>query len=1553
MENKKRSAILWSIIALIGLILLTLLGINFIGKKENPIVVASVQDNGTSEVVYGNTDDLSFSFLAEENAQGDVTYELVSQKNEDNKTVDYFKLVSERDNQIKVDKKINAGTYTLTIRVNAKGNNKYRSSSKDITYLYTVNKAKGKIDKVPAAVSNLVYNGKPQKLITPGESSTGKMLYKVNDGEYSEKIPEATDAGIYTVYFKVEGDENHEDVKEGYLLSSIDNGKSTSYYRPSSGYNTGFSLSGLIKTITDSSSIKYNPTPVGNKPRRNVEYTYDGNVYSNGYNPPAGVIMTGVSSGVNAGVYRAIYAPDLAHCWSDNSRDPVMVTLTIKKADPTVEFDIPVLYYDSSAQELLDGVEVEGGSIAFSLDDRIYTRSIPRAVNAGTYTVYYKVQGDRNHNDLSGSFEVTILKRPLIIPSTTSEFTYDMLPHAVDIDDYDFTTMYIVPSSDLIKTNAGLYFVEIEIRDPDNNEWENGETDSVVLKWRILEAEGSISIDPKPRDLTYNGKDQTLVSAGISLTGTMQYRLGETGEFDSALPKAMNAGKYNVYYYSQGSRNYKDTDVEVVEVEIKKADPAIKEYPQGLRIKVDGELHNLVTRGETDDGHFEYRVGKSSWSTEIPKASAEGDYWIEYRVIGDRNHNDTEAESVFTVLYKYDDATYTVEPEPIEDLVYDGNSHKLCTKGDSDEGTVVYSLDGENWSKNIPEATDAGKYEVLYMIIGDATHVDSDVSSFEVVINKAFLDVTLPVDDYVYNGEPQGDPVIAKTVLGEDAKIEYRTALGTYSEVVPQYEDVKTDILGRATSRTIYFRANAENHEEATGSYTITIEKKEFEVPYIKDNSIEYTGEEISPVIENYEFEYMSISGKDSATDVGNYILFISLDDKKNTQWTEGNSLDRMLYWTIERASVELVEPEAIEGLVYDTNSHELVTPGEAIGGTIKFSLDGRVFTEEIPTGIYDGFYIVYYRVDADSNHVSRPATEILAIIDAAQMTVNAPDQRYVFDYQAHGEPITDVITVDGSEFSVIYSDSEEAEFVPDVPVRTEAGTYTIYFVVGADHHYPVGESYNIIIDKADGVIESLPVANSGLVYNGQVQQLLASGGNSSTGTMMYSLDNENYSTETPSVVNAGDYIVYYYSKGDNNHNDTSVETLSVSVERATVDKPDISGNEFDYDGNYHGPDVTKYDHSLLSVTGNESEINAGDYVLVCSIIDKTNYKWTDGTDSDIEYNWVINKVPAEIISEPSGIKTTYNGLPQQLVVDGEVIGGEILYTLDGINYVPAEQMIATNANNYEVTYKVQGDSNHLDSKEKYYLKSIILPGTAQIERDPTAIEGLVYNGAPQQLILPGVANFDTDDYSIIMYSVNGERYSYDIPMGLNAGTYIINYMIDPTDNYSGTDEQQLMVTIDRAENPLAATQDPVTFSSVRGTPGRLHITEYLVPGAGELNYEIVSPHGRDFHLDGEYLVSSSQLGQGNHPVVLRISTVGDLNHKDKSVTMNITWTVRRNRDNSLMSTSMDDSDYTSFEDAFTESNNEINPLYELLENYVQIFGADGKLKLFKESSED
>lgn len=1544
MENKKSKIVFWSILALIALVLLGVLGINVLGMKDNPMAIVSVQDNGTEEVVYGNLNDYSFSFLAQEDAQGDVTYELVSQKDENNKTVDYFKLVSERDNQIKVDKKINAGTYTLTIRVNAKGNNKYRSSSKDITYLYTVNKAKGKIDKVPAAISNLVYNGKPQKLITPGESSTGKMLYKVNDGEYSEKIPEATDAGIYTVYFKVEGDENHEDVKEGYLLTSIGNGKNTSYYRPSYNTNTsGFSLSGLIKNITDSSSITYKPTPVGNKPRRNVEYTYDGNVYSNGYNPPAGVIMTGVSSGVNAGVYRAIYTPDIAHCWSDGSRDPVMVTLTIKKAQSSVEFDLPILYYNGSYQQLIDNADVDGGIIRYSLDDRIYTRSIPQAVNAGTYTIYYKIAGDRNHNDSDGTVEVTINRKPLIIPTSDSVYTFNGLPHFVEIDNLDVKYMRVLPGSELSAINAGIYMAEIELRDTNNYEWEDGSDETIKVFWEIEMAPGSIAIKPTARNLTYNGNDQQLVTAGLSLTGKMQYKLGEDGTYSSEIPTGMDAGSYVVYYYSQGDMNHEDTDQEAVTVEIKKADPVIDEYPAGLRIKCDGENHELVSEGKTDDGYFEYRLDNTEWSTTIPQASEEGEYTVYYRVIGDDNHNDLEENYETATIYKFEKAEFIEHPEANEGMFYIGENQIVISEGLTEEGTIEYRLDGGEWSTELPEANYPGTYEVEYHIIGDSTHLDSDIYSLTAEIAQATMSMNIPEDDYVYNGEFQQFPISAETIDGSTAKIEYRTALTPYVEDVPEYADVKLDLLGRVTSRTIYYRATADYHETVEGSYTVTIRKAQLEVPTLLKDSYEYTGEEISAELENINEEYMTVNGTSSATNVGNYSIRIVLNDKHNYEWTSGNSNDIRLTWTIERASVELVEPEAIEGLVYDTNSHELVTPGEAIGGTIKFSLDGRLFTEEIPTGIYDDFYTVYYRVDADSNHVSRPPTEILAIIDAAQMAVNAPDQRYVFDYQAHGEPVTDVRTVDGSEFNVQYSENEE-DFFTDVPTKTDAGTYTIYFVVGADHHYPFAESYNIIIDKADGVIESLPVANSGLVYNGQVQQLLAVKAESSTGTVVYSLDGENYSVEAPVVTDAGNYTVYYYSQGDNNHKDTTPEKVEVIVERTKVDKPEVSNldNQYVYDGNSYGLISSEFDNSLITESGTKSSTEAGNYTLTYALTDKTNYMWVDGTDNDLVFNWKIDKADPVITTYPQGVELTYSGSPQQLVVDGVVNGGQLVYSLDGNNFGPASSLSATDASKYEITYKVLGDNNHNDLEEEgFSVNSVINNGQAYIITNPTPIEGLVYNGVPQALIIPGVSNYGP---SVIKYRVNNSsEYSSDTPVGTEVGTYYIDYMIEPTDNYTGNQGGQILVNINRAENPIAVVSDTVTLNVKPGdsidvskyVTGVVTDVEYIVPeGLIQMNNIITIP---ETFVEGIYEFN------------VGINAKENEHYYGKVVSFKLILNVNKIETNQN-SFELNDTDRNNLNTQVFENT---NPLYEILDGYIQMFDASGKLNLFKESSED
>lgn len=66
----------------------------------------------------------------------------------------------------------------------------------------------------PTAKSGLTYNGQAQALITPGSATGGEMQYKLDDGTYSTTIPTATDAGTYTVYYKIIGDATHNDVAE-------------------------------------------------------------------------------------------------------------------------------------------------------------------------------------------------------------------------------------------------------------------------------------------------------------------------------------------------------------------------------------------------------------------------------------------------------------------------------------------------------------------------------------------------------------------------------------------------------------------------------------------------------------------------------------------------------------------------------------------------------------------------------------------------------------------------------------------------------------------------------------------------------------------------------------------------------------------------------------------------------------------------------------------------------------------------------------------------------------------------------------------------------------------------------------------------------------------------------------------------------------------------------------------------------------------------------------------------------------------------------------------
>ena len=115
----------------------------------------------------------------------------------------------------------NAGDYEAEWTFTpAAGYEKYATATGTVTI--KVNKATPTFN-APTAQENLTYTGQEQALIIAGSvTSGGTMQYSLTEnGTYSQDIPTGTDAGAYTVWYRVIGDANHNDTAPASVAVSI------------------------------------------------------------------------------------------------------------------------------------------------------------------------------------------------------------------------------------------------------------------------------------------------------------------------------------------------------------------------------------------------------------------------------------------------------------------------------------------------------------------------------------------------------------------------------------------------------------------------------------------------------------------------------------------------------------------------------------------------------------------------------------------------------------------------------------------------------------------------------------------------------------------------------------------------------------------------------------------------------------------------------------------------------------------------------------------------------------------------------------------------------------------------------------------------------------------------------------------------------------------------------------------------------------------------------------------------------------------------------------
>ena len=204
-----------------------------IDMEDSPYADANTSEIG---ILYGGTELEDAKSLSDYNIKKDKTIEVV-RKTSYSVT---FKVVNGSwDDDTTTDKTVTLTGHdgdTLKLAadqipaVGSKPSDTYKAGNWDVTpstetaiteattYTYTyVAKEASVVTKAPKA-KTLTYNGQAQELVTAGTATGGEMQYALGNATeatqpYTTSIPAKTDAGTYYVWYKVVGDENHNDTE--------------------------------------------------------------------------------------------------------------------------------------------------------------------------------------------------------------------------------------------------------------------------------------------------------------------------------------------------------------------------------------------------------------------------------------------------------------------------------------------------------------------------------------------------------------------------------------------------------------------------------------------------------------------------------------------------------------------------------------------------------------------------------------------------------------------------------------------------------------------------------------------------------------------------------------------------------------------------------------------------------------------------------------------------------------------------------------------------------------------------------------------------------------------------------------------------------------------------------------------------------------------------------------------------------------------------------------------------------------------------------------------
>lgn len=828
---------------------------------------------------------------------------------------------------------------------------------------------------------------------------------------------------------------------------------------------------------------------------------------------------------------------------------------------------------------------------------------------------------------------------------------------------------------------AGVYKITYVLKDKESTTWTDGTTRDIEVQWAITK-----------RAVTIVWGETTWVYDGQRHSTTVQ--LGNIKDGDVVNPVfhnnsvGPNVGE-QVVSVTVDNPNYTVPVQNAATLKITKKPCSAKlTVKEGLIYNETAQTLVSYAPGDIEGGTIKWYVStvKSKPSSAIvnstqPKATNAGVYYIYYKI--DATSDNYSSVGVTYLEQCFIDKRQAAVYE-LHDFEYDENEHIGVTGS--------YIVREGTWKE-----TKAGEHEAT--VKPDDNHYwanrkDSQPIKVSWTIRKAPGSMTAPqpVANLEYTGSNQTLAFAGTTPYG---KMQYRLGTdGTWQDDVPSAKD--------AGDYTVYYYSTGDDNHNPTEVKSINCKIARKPSAWVVAVDRSFTGSAQNGYSEK---SYVTLSGDYKKTAAGTYTFTATPNANYCWKKTTGDADPRTFTWTIEKVATEYIPPVALT-LTYTGNAQVLISPGSTEHGTMKYRVGTTgEWTSTLPTATNAANYKVYYYVDADDNHEDTVAQYIDVTI-ARKKSAKYEIENFTYDG-------TEKTGATGT--NVNYSGTRTA---------TNANTYTVKITPKDNYAWSDGtydtKTETWTISKAASSASTAPTAKT-LTYNGNAQTLL-NAGTTSHGTIKYRLEGGTWSTTIPTGTAANTYKVQWYIDGDDNHNDSSVQTITVTIAKAKTATLTSSNKTF------NGKEQTGASGTGISWTNTSYKgTNAGSYTAKAK--PDSNHEWVGGGTEERETTWKIVAAAGTYTAPSAKTSLTYNGSNQDLINAGSCTYGTFKYKIgtDGTEQTDAGKIEGKNAGKYTIYWT-------LTSTDKNY-KGASGSFDVTIARKKTASatgSALTYNGSQQ-----------------------------------------------------------------------------------------------------------------------------------------------------------------------------------------------------------------------------